>query len=87
MAASEHLNVLGYTDDVIWNKVEDIDGKVLGKRGIFPFTRYRCILNRPRLIKEGDSITSTPNANFHLLVTDTEEVNDDVIFDLFKQTW
>lgn len=85
-ASYTHTDVVGYSDEMLWGKEEDSNGKIK-KRGIFPITRYDNILNRPRTITEDGSIANTPNADFHLVVTETEEVSDDVIFKLFGQTW
>lgn len=79
-------NIVGYSDTLFWDKVENDDGTV-SRRGVFPISRYNCILNRPRVINEGEYVTDTPNANFHLLVTETEEVSDDTVFNLIGQVW
>lgn len=86
MANSTHLDVSGYADQMTWIKNEDENGR-LRKTGIFPITRYPNVLNRPRTITEGETLAQTPNADFHLLTTDVEEVVDDKIFELFGQTW
>ena len=82
----QHLDVSGYGDTMLWGKEEGENGDIR-KAGIFPITRYENNLNRPRTINEETSIAVTPNANFHLVVTETEEVSDDTIFELFGQIW
>lgn len=79
-------NITGYSDLLLWEKEEDQNGKI-SRRGIFPFTRYPNILNRPRVITEESSVAVTPNADFHLLTTETEEVDDDTIYNLIGQVW
>lgn len=86
MASISHLDVTGYGDTFLWGKEEGENGDIK-KKGIFPISRYDNMLNRPRVITEDSSIAVTPNANFHLAVTDVEEVSDDKIFELFGQIW
>ena len=82
----QSTNIVGYSDLLLWEKVEDKSGKI-SRRGIFPFSRYANILNRPQVITDDSSVSDTPNADFHLLVTETEEVSDDVIYKLIGQIW
>lgn len=86
MANIEHLDVSGYGDTILWGKEEGDNGDIK-KMGIFPISRYDNMLNRPRTVDEESSLAVTPNANFHLVVTETEEVSDDIIFELFGQIW
>lgn len=86
MSNLQHLDVTGYGDILLWGKEEGEDGSIV-KRGIFPISRYDNMLNRPRTINEDTSLAVTPNADFHLVVTETEEVSDDEIFKLFGQIW
>lgn len=83
---STHTNVGGYHDTMLWGKFEEDNGDI-EKRGIFPVTRYANVMNRPRTITEDSSLASTPNADFHMVVTEVEEVSDDTIYDLFGQIW
>lgn len=80
------LPLAGYADAMLWGKVEDVDGED-HKYGIFPTTRYRNVMNRPRLIMENQSVSDTANADFHLVCTDVEVVDDEEVFSLFKQAW
>ena len=43
---------------------------------VLPYTRYGNVMNRPNVVTEGNTYTGAP---FHLLVTDVEEVDDNVI--------
>ena len=86
MANIQHLDVSGYGDTMLWGKEEGENGDIK-KMGIFPISRYENMLNRPRTVTEDTSLAVTPNANFHLVVTETEEVSDDTIFELFGQIW
>ena len=82
-----HLDVSGYQDGMIWGKYQGSSESDYTKRGIFPFTRYDCILNRPRVIIPGMTIADTPNTPFNLVVVDEEEMSDDDIFALYGQSW
>lgn len=86
MANIHHLDISGYGDTMLWEKEEGENGDIK-KMGIFPISRYDNMLNRPRTVTEDSSLALTPNANFHLVVTETEEVTDDEIFKLFGQIW
>lgn len=84
--ANEHLDVAGYHDGLDWY-VEELPDGTIKKHAFFPITRYRNNLNRPRVITENSSMAATPNADFHLLTTEVEEVSDDLIYELMGQTW
>ena len=82
-----HLDVSGYEDAMIWAKHEGASESDYTKRGVFPFTRYDCVFNRPRVIIPGVKIADSPNTAFNLVVTDEEEMSDDDIFALYGQSW
>ncbi len=83
-------NISGYEDVMIWRKEEkkDVNENVSVERvGVFPIGRYGNILQRPRILPQGTSIVDTPNVNFAMITSGTEEVSDDVIYELFGQIW
>lgn len=84
--ATKPSDIVGYSDTMLWDKEEQDDGTIK-RRGVFPITRYHCVLNRPRVIEEGSALAVTPNADFHLLVVEAQEVDDDTIFNLIGQVW
>ena len=84
--AKQKLPVGGYMDSLIWVKVENAVGE-LTKYVFYPITRYRNIMNRPRVISESDNVAATPNGEFHLVTTDIEDVDEQVLFELYRQTW
>lgn len=80
------LDVAGYMDNLLWGKQENSKGESV-KYGVFPFTRYGNVLNRPRVISEEGNIAATANGDFHVVVTDIEDVSEDDVFKLFRQNW
>lgn len=84
--SKERLPEEGYYDLIEWSKFETPDGRTV-KCPSFPVTRYPNILNRPRVIDENSTMALTPNANFHLLTTSVGELSDDIIYEMFGQTW
>lgn len=88
MAASS--NISGYEDVMLWRKEEkkDVNNDTSVERvGVFPIGRYDNILQRPRMLPENTSLMDTPNLNFALVATETEEISDDVVYELFGQIW
>ena len=84
MAAIVPFNVTGNIDALLWAKDKENERS---KKRMFPVTRYHAILNRPKLITEETSIAAEPMADFHLAVLSMQEVDDDTIFNMFKQVW
>lgn len=82
-----HLDVTGYVDGQMWIRHQGSSESDLSKRGFFPFTRYNCILNRPRVITESVRLADTPNMDFALVTSEVEDVPEDDIFALYKQSW
>ena len=82
----KRLPIGGYFDHMEWAKMETPDGDIQ-RFGVFPITRYRNILNRPRIITEESSMAATTNADFHFLTTEVEEVSDDLVFGWMGQIW
>lgn len=84
--AKQNVPVGGSIDSILWAKVETAVGE-FARYAFYPITRYVNILNRPRVISEIDNVAATPNGEFHLVVTDVEDVDEDVLYDLYRQTW
>lgn len=84
--ADRYLPEGNYLDVLNWGKTEDDLGESI-KHVVFPITRYRNILNRPRLIDEDVSVATVPSGDFHFVTTAVEEVDDNTIYDYFKQIW
>lgn len=84
--AKEKIPVGGLMDSLLWVKAETAVGEIV-KYVFYPITRYRNILNRPRVVSETDSVATTPNGDFHLVTTDIEDVDEQVLFELYRQTW
>ncbi len=80
------LDVAGFMDNLLWGKQKNASGNDV-KYGVFPITRYRNVLNRPRVIPEEGNIAVTPNGDFHLVVTDIEDIDDDAVYALYRQNW
>ena len=79
---SEIKNVR-YTDSFLHEIIEE--NGVKKKKGIlFPITRYDNILNRPIVSSD---ILSSKNPDFLLVPTDTVEIDDGIIYELFGQQW
>lgn len=78
------LKNAGYSDSFMHTKEKSEDGITDVERKQFPVTRYGNILNRPQVITTAESM---PLSDFHLLITEESEVDDDVIFDMMKQIW
>lgn len=70
-------------DVLMWGKQEADDGS-LSKSITYPTTRYGAVLNRPRVLS---TIDGSPAGPFHLVITGVEEVDDDDVFDMYKQMW
>lgn len=77
---------VGYSDTFLHELIEET-GEKNKKRILFPFTRYDNILNRPLVLDKGEGIENSNNPDFLLVTTETEEVDDAVIYDLYKQEW
>lgn len=77
------LKNVGYSDGFLHEIIEE-SGKKEQKRIIFPATRYSNVLNRPVVT---ESVESSKNPDFLLLSTDSEELDDKDIYELFGQEW
>lgn len=86
--AKQHLPIAvpEMVDSQLWVKLENALGDPV-KAMFFPITRYRNVLNRPRLVTESDNVANMPNGEFMLVTTEVEDVDEEVIFNLYKQTW
>ena len=76
--AKERLPYGGDLDLLLHGKVENHLGDPQ-KYTVYPITRYRNVLNRPRLITESMSVSSTPYGEFSLVTTDVIDVDDDKV--------
>lgn len=72
----------GYQDLLLHAKVkkENKESQV----AIFPITRYDNILNAPKVVSKVDD---SHNPSFMLLETETENVDDNIIFDMLNDEW
>ena len=80
---SDRLKNVRYTDSFLHEIIEE-NGKKKKGGILFPFTRYANILNRPIVT---DDIKSSKNPEFLLVKTETFELDDSIVFELFGQQW
>ena len=80
---SDKLKNIRYSDSFLHEIIEE-NGKKKKGGLLFPFTRYANILNRPIVTSD---ILSSKNPDFLLVPTDTVEIDDGIIYELFGQQW
>ena len=80
---SDRLKNVRYTDSFLHEIIEE-NGKKKKGGILFPFTRYANILNRPLVT---DDIKSSKNPDFLLVKTESFDLDDSIVFELFGQQW
>lgn len=85
--AKEKLPVEGAVDTLLWGKMEKGPQGDLAKFQVYPITRYRNVLNRPKLVTEAQSIAGVAYGEFELVTTDVVDVDDELVANLYRQIW
>lgn len=80
---SDKLKNIRYSDSFLHEIIEE-NGKKKKGGLLFPFTRYANILNRPIVTND---IKSSKNPEFLLVKTESFELDDSIVFELFGQQW
>lgn len=83
MAASL-LESKGFYDTPLWGEVEDPETGEMVKVMCMPFTRNANVIGRPQL---GSTVTTSLGQDILFLQTAVHEMDDNLIFDIAKQTW